>query len=845
MTVSTELSHEEYVGNGVTTDFDFRFRIFEGKHLIVVVADNDGNETILKNGTDYTIVGAGSYHGGKVVLNKPLAQGWKILLERDLPVVQETDLRNQGKFFAEVHEDAFDYLTMLIQKALGTFSLSLRKPTYLSNYYDAKGNRIANLAPPKTGSDATNKDYVDNSIKYIDSKTLRVKDKAIPALPNADERAGKVLTFDENGYPIAVSPASGSAIDVLNMLGSMDGYSFIGTSNYTQLRNYIGSRETVFVTGRVSKYDGGEGIFFCDTQDNYSIDNDGTILIDSLNRRWKRVISDNKINVKWFCSGVDYTQALNKAIISAGINGVIYLPEGTYLTNGMHMPLEGQKIYGDNARLCSAGNASLNEIFHIENNNITVDGIIIDGGAWEKGSTPEIAIGIRVGENKQVNNIKILNTRVLGCVYGIFISSVLNSTFKNCTSIRCSDGFRISGKQDLSNSSKAENIFFENCIASENGITYMPESGVGSIGGYAGYKITDISINNINFISCIAEYNCGFGFDVHAHDYQDIPLDFEMKGIYFLNCTSKNNNIPNDNLPLGFISGAGNCSGFYIGSIGIPIKDIHISRCKIYNHYGESIYARALNDHKLNMNLIENLNINECVIKGSERISNSSVRTSNSVIYVSGSRNLSISSNSISNIEYLYDFVYYINSSRANVFISNEVFDTTPNLIYAKSTPMVGILSRLKIENINSRYGELMKKETTKVFIRAIDYEEINIEGISVMDISNKQENAMVYGVLQQNTTKDSKVIKVNNCTFSCLNSSQIKMTSAIEINTISGSKLFSGNTLFSSKIGFSGNGTENAIIANNHFDKSTVITPITGFQPSSIIKGNFGLGDN
>ncbi|ENT8825531.1 hypothetical protein ACFGB1_000278 [Proteus mirabilis] len=227
MTVSTELSHEEYVGNGVTTDFDFRFRIFESRHLIVVVADSDGNETTLKNGTDYTIVGAGSYHGGKVVLNKPLAKGWKILLERDLPVVQETDLRNQGKFFAEVHEDAFDYLTMLIQKALGTFSLSLRKPTYLSNYYDAKGNRIANLAPPKLGTDAVNKDYVDNSIKDIDSKTLRVKDKAIPALPNTDERAGKVLTFDENGYPIAIAPASGSAVDVLNELGKPNGAELI------------------------------------------------------------------------------------------------------------------------------------------------------------------------------------------------------------------------------------------------------------------------------------------------------------------------------------------------------------------------------------------------------------------------------------------------------------------------------------------------------------------------------------------------------------------------------------------------------------------------------------------
>ncbi|EPB3805360.1 hypothetical protein ACDV99_10885 [Proteus mirabilis] len=253
MTVSTELSHEEYVGNGVTTDFDFRFRIFEGKHLIVVVADSDGNEKTLKNGTDYTIVGAGSYHGGKVVLNKPLAQGWKILLERDLPVVQETDLRNQGKFFAEVHEDAFDYLTMLIQKALGTFSLSLRKPTYLSNYYDAKGNCIANLAQPKFGTDSANKDYVDNSIKDIDSKTLRVKDKPINALPNTQQRANKILAFDNNGQPITVLPESGSASDVLIELASSIGASLIGTINGNNVQTELSdlSEKTNYLYGLV------------------------------------------------------------------------------------------------------------------------------------------------------------------------------------------------------------------------------------------------------------------------------------------------------------------------------------------------------------------------------------------------------------------------------------------------------------------------------------------------------------------------------------------------------------------------------------------------------------------
>ncbi|WP_109373603.1 hypothetical protein [Proteus genomosp. 6] len=316
MTVSTELSHEEYVGNGVTTDFDFRFRIFESRHLIVVVADNDGNETTLKNGTDYTIVGAGSYHGGKVVLNKPLAQGWKILLERDLPVVQETDLRNQGKFFAEVHEDAFDYLTMLIQKTLGFLSLCLRKPTYLSNYYDAKKDRIENLGDPKKEGDATNKKYVDDIVSDSYGKTLRVRDKTINTIPDTKQRSNKILAFDDNGQPITILPESGSASDVLielakptgaNLINTIDGHTVqekiddILKNNKLTVFNtqkealiFDGEENQIRVMGWKEFGDTGSGIFIIDPHQEYntpnSIDRFKNVVTG---KYWLRILDDS------------------------------------------------------------------------------------------------------------------------------------------------------------------------------------------------------------------------------------------------------------------------------------------------------------------------------------------------------------------------------------------------------------------------------------------------------------------------------------------------------------------------------------------------------------------------
>jgi hypothetical protein len=145
MTVSTEVDHNDYTGNGVTTSFPYTFRIFKKSDLVVQVVDLNENITELILDTDYTVTGAGGYTGGNVVLSSPLANGYQISISRELPVTQETDLRNQGKFFAEVHEDAFDKLTMLIQQVRSWLSLALRKPSFVANYYDALNNYIRNM----------------------------------------------------------------------------------------------------------------------------------------------------------------------------------------------------------------------------------------------------------------------------------------------------------------------------------------------------------------------------------------------------------------------------------------------------------------------------------------------------------------------------------------------------------------------------------------------------------------------------------------------------------------------------------------------------------------------------
>lgn len=232
MTVSTEVNENTYTGNGTTTVFPYQFRIFKKSDLVVQVIDLDENVTTLTLDTNYTVTGAGGYRGGNVTLMTPLASGWRISIVRELEITQDTDLRNQGKFFAETHEDVFDRLTMLIQQVLRRFGLALRKPSGIANYYDALGNKIRNLGNPTQAQDAATKGYVDSLAADNLNHSLRTPEP-VPQLPPAEERANKIVAMDGAGRPIMVLPETGSAADVLIELAKPPGAGKIGYGSET------------------------------------------------------------------------------------------------------------------------------------------------------------------------------------------------------------------------------------------------------------------------------------------------------------------------------------------------------------------------------------------------------------------------------------------------------------------------------------------------------------------------------------------------------------------------------------------------------------------------------------
>ncbi|HHS8841278.1 TPA: phage tail fiber protein [Klebsiella pneumoniae] len=257
MTVSTQVSRNEYTGNGATTQYDFTFRIFDKSHLLVQTMDTSENIVTLTLGTDYTVTGVNRYNGGKVVLTSALQTGYKISIERSTPVTQEASIRNQGGFFPEIHEDALDKLTMLVQQAYGWWSgLSLRKPSWLANYYDALNNRIRNLRDPSQAQDAATKSYVDSgdndSTHHADSlfqRTLRVPESQVGIMASVRARANMLVGCNDQGDPVPIAGQTQTA-DLAIKLASKDGAGLVATETgrtvEASIRAASGSSQALF-----------------------------------------------------------------------------------------------------------------------------------------------------------------------------------------------------------------------------------------------------------------------------------------------------------------------------------------------------------------------------------------------------------------------------------------------------------------------------------------------------------------------------------------------------------------------------------------------------------------------
>lgn len=163
MTITTTAIKAVAQGNGANTNWPYTFLIPGASDLVVtLVTIASGNEAVVSP-VNYSVTGIGNDAGGQVTYplsGSPLSALFQLVIERVLPLTQETDLVNQGGAYPQDIEDALDYLTMTVQQL---------------------------------------QDQINRAIVFSSADLVEVD------LPVASARANLSLTFNSNGDPVATS----------------------------------------------------------------------------------------------------------------------------------------------------------------------------------------------------------------------------------------------------------------------------------------------------------------------------------------------------------------------------------------------------------------------------------------------------------------------------------------------------------------------------------------------------------------------------------------------------------------------------------------------------------------
>lgn len=128
MTVSMQITKRIYRGNGVTREWDVDFPLISAENLGVYLTSPQGAEEEIF--ADFSVdplthkLIYPTVESGK----SPLGADWKLTLLRRTPLTQEIDLLRQGELDAEVLEEGYDKLTMLVQELGEKVDRSIKYP---------------------------------------------------------------------------------------------------------------------------------------------------------------------------------------------------------------------------------------------------------------------------------------------------------------------------------------------------------------------------------------------------------------------------------------------------------------------------------------------------------------------------------------------------------------------------------------------------------------------------------------------------------------------------------------------------------------------------------------------
>lgn len=138
MSLNSTITRSQYTGTNLVKIYAYAYKIISDSDLLVVVRNiSTGVETELTKTTDYTVSGVGSTAGGNITLvdadqawlnGEFLSSDYKIAILRRRSITQAADIKNQGDYYPETIETAFDKATMVDQQQQDQIDRAIKFP---------------------------------------------------------------------------------------------------------------------------------------------------------------------------------------------------------------------------------------------------------------------------------------------------------------------------------------------------------------------------------------------------------------------------------------------------------------------------------------------------------------------------------------------------------------------------------------------------------------------------------------------------------------------------------------------------------------------------------------------
>lgn len=277
--------------------------------------------------------------------------------------------------------------------------------------------------------------------------------------------------------------------------------------NYQGVRSYAGAATTLDVYGMSNIFDRAAGKFYLDIQDSTSLDNGGTLLVDSLGRRWKRAYSGNN-HVDWWGAkgeGVsDDRLPLQSAVDASAGKTLEFLGGATYfcsLGDGRHgktcvdIPSNITLEMNRSTIRCETNAYTNYQIFML----YKVQGVVINDGLFvgdldtHTGTTGEAGYGVLLRSCDSISINRCRMSKFWGD--GLLLGS---DTISTNTNIRITHCVFDDNRRQGSSVGGGVGVVYDTCTFSNTGKTQATAPAAGIDIEPDNNKVADLDVKVIN-----------------------------------------------------------------------------------------------------------------------------------------------------------------------------------------------------------------------------------------------------------------------------------------------------------------------------------------------------------